>query len=121
MSASPGDRAKVLDNYEGFLFPVFQKILTEPDADTFGSLSPCFLLSPNFNCLIAPFVFQLMSLLIETRGALSAEHPTLQTRAGTLKPVYRVCLPHFPFPPFTFNNFSSFIAFFSNFSNFCIV
>eukprot|EP01126_Amoeba_proteus_P015706 TRINITY_DN1709_c0_g2_i7.p1 TRINITY_DN1709_c0_g2~~TRINITY_DN1709_c0_g2_i7.p1 ORF type:complete len:860 (-),score=137.23 TRINITY_DN1709_c0_g2_i7:303-2882(-) len=42
-----------LDIMEGVILPLFQRILTEPDADTYS-----------------PYVFQIMSLLIESRGSL---------------------------------------------------
>jgi len=75
---SQADKASVLDSYEGALFPLFEKILTEPQADAY-----------------APFVFQVMAQLIELRG--SAKMPagkvaSLKERAGTMKGSYRSLL-----------------------------
>lgn len=71
---SASDRAAVLDQYEAVLFPVFSKILTERDADTY-----------------APFVFQVMAMLIELRASakLGGKIASLKERAGTMKSDYR--------------------------------
>lgn len=63
------NRAGVLNQYEAQLFPLFEKILTEVDADAY-----------------APFVFQLMAMLIELRAG---ENATIDQRRGSLKPIYK--------------------------------
>lgn len=75
---APAAQAQALDEFERQLFPIFEKILTEPDADTF-----------------VPYVLQVMAYLIESRGAIGAPpgqaHP-YPKRAGTLKPSYQPLL-----------------------------
>lgn len=69
VQAHGDNRASVLDEYEKQLFPLFEKILTEADADAY-----------------APFVFQVMAMLIELRAGANA---TIAQRRGTLKPIYK--------------------------------